>query len=558
MTLQTRSDLQHRLKSPEPGPLIPAAQYVRMSDEAQQFSIENQKSAIQEYAALHHFVIVKTYADAGKSGVIAKNRPALRDLLKDVVSGNTGYKAILVYDVSRWGRFPNNDEAAHYEFLCSSSGIPLHYCAEPFTNDGTASSSILKALKRSMAAEFSRELGERVFRGKTRLVQLGFWVGGPPGYGYRRLMVSSNGKRKQLLEDGEHKSLTTDRVILVRGPRVEVERVREIFSMALDGLGCTAIAREMNRRGKFKRSGRSWGSRDIYNIVTNPKYAGCNVWHRRTQRLRDKRSTVEPQHWVSKCAAFAPIIDQETFDRTQAALPKRADSLWPDEKILRKLRRLLAHKGYLSESLILRTSGMPGTDTLHSHFGTYRQLYDAVGYQLPLYDLYHGKLAEPAMRLRRQLVKQLGEMFVERVRVTSSPPSGRSILEIDHNFMVSVLLCRSQQRPGQQRCWFVRPTSAERENITLLCKLSPDKARIQSYHLLPRVDIPGRSHLSYNNDPLLRRGIAVKKLSEFYAGVQALRRRKGAIVNSPTSRSDRLVPRSLWTARRRMMTPDVV
>ena len=233
MSLRTRHELQCRPNTPEPAPLIPAAQYVRMSDEAQHYSIENQKTAIQEYAACHRFLIVKTYADAGKSGVIAKNRPALRELLKDVVSGNTEYKAILVYDVSRWGRFPNNDEAAHYEFLCSSSGIPLHYCAEPFTNDGTASSSLLKALKRSMAAEFSRELGEKVFRGKTRLVQLGFWVGGAAGYGYRRLMVSADGQRKQLLKHGEHKSLTTDRVVLVLGPCVEVERVREIFSMRL-------------------------------------------------------------------------------------------------------------------------------------------------------------------------------------------------------------------------------------------------------------------------------------------------------------------------------------
>ncbi len=185
--------LKQKKNSPSAVPLVPAAQYVRMSDEMQQYSIDNQKAAIQEYASRHGFTIVKTYADIGKSGVVAKHRTALRELLKDVVSGNAGYKAVLVYDVSRWGRFPNNDEAAHYEFLCYSSGIPLHYCAESFANDGTASSALLKALKRSMAAEFSRELGDKVFRGKTRIVQLGFWVGGPPGYGFRRLMVSAKG-----------------------------------------------------------------------------------------------------------------------------------------------------------------------------------------------------------------------------------------------------------------------------------------------------------------------------------------------------------------------------
>src|SRR5258707_312160 len=110
-----------KTKSP-PLPLVPVAQYVRMSDKDQRYSIDNQQAAIQEYAVRHGFTVVKTYVDAGKTGVIARNRIGLGDLLKDVVNGNTGYKAVLVYDVSRWGRYPNNDEAAHYEFLCHSSG----------------------------------------------------------------------------------------------------------------------------------------------------------------------------------------------------------------------------------------------------------------------------------------------------------------------------------------------------------------------------------------------------------------------------------------------------
>ena len=70
------------------------------------------------------------------------------------------------------------------------------------------------------------------------------------------MMVSADGKRKQILEYGERKSLTTDRVILVLGPRVEVERVRKMFSMAVAGIGGTAIARDLNQRGEFKRSGK--------------------------------------------------------------------------------------------------------------------------------------------------------------------------------------------------------------------------------------------------------------------------------------------------------------
>ena len=46
-----------------------AAEYVRMSTEHQQYSTENQADKIREYAAHRGIEIVRTYADAGKSGL---------------------------------------------------------------------------------------------------------------------------------------------------------------------------------------------------------------------------------------------------------------------------------------------------------------------------------------------------------------------------------------------------------------------------------------------------------------------------------------------------------
>ena len=76
-----------------------------MSTEHQQYSLDNQSTALQNYATRYGFEIVQTYSDAAKSGVALKRRTGLRQLLQDVVSGNAAYRAILVYDVSRWGRF---------------------------------------------------------------------------------------------------------------------------------------------------------------------------------------------------------------------------------------------------------------------------------------------------------------------------------------------------------------------------------------------------------------------------------------------------------------------
>ena len=139
---------------------IRAAEYVRMSTEHQQYSTENQEDAIRQYATRRGIEIVRTYADEGKSGLRLDGRDALKQLLGDVQKGNTGFSLILVYDVSRWGRFQDADEAAHNEFICRHAGIDVQYCAEPFENDGSFGSDIQKMLKRKMAA---RRIQPRAF-----------------------------------------------------------------------------------------------------------------------------------------------------------------------------------------------------------------------------------------------------------------------------------------------------------------------------------------------------------------------------------------------------------
>src|SRR5258708_28485884 len=117
------------------------------------------------------------------------------------MSGRAQYKSILVYDVSRWGRFQDVDEAAHYEFLCKSAGVPVRYCAEQFHNDGSLASSMMKALKRTMAAEYSRELGIKVSAGQRPPPLLGFRVVGKAGYCIGRMVGSPHAPTGVFLQD---------------------------------------------------------------------------------------------------------------------------------------------------------------------------------------------------------------------------------------------------------------------------------------------------------------------------------------------------------------------
>ena len=154
-----------------------------------------------------------------------------------------------------------------------------------------------------------------------------------------------------------------------------------IFSMAAHGRNCTEIVRELSAK-KILFKSRSWNDVTILDILTNPKYTGCGVWNRRTQRLHTTQRQLDPPLWITKPFAFPAIVDQQTFDRAQATIQKMRDSRWPDEKILKRIRRLLQTKGRLSEGVLLRARGMPCLATIHKHFGTFRQLYERLGYDL--------------------------------------------------------------------------------------------------------------------------------------------------------------------------------
>jgi DNA invertase Pin-like site-specific DNA recombinase len=84
-----------------------------MSTEHQQYSIANQTAAIQEYADAHSIEIVRSYVDSGRSGLALEGRPGLQNLISTVASGAADFTLLLVYDVSRWGRFQDVDESAY-------------------------------------------------------------------------------------------------------------------------------------------------------------------------------------------------------------------------------------------------------------------------------------------------------------------------------------------------------------------------------------------------------------------------------------------------------------
>jgi DNA invertase Pin-like site-specific DNA recombinase len=495
--------------------LIPAAQYLRMSTEHQQYSLENQSAKIGQYAVKHGFEIVCTYSDEAKSGLTLRNRSALFNLLRDAGRQDAGFNAILVYDISRWGRFQDVDEAAYYEFRCKAAGIPVHYCAEEFANDGSIPSAIMKTLKRTMAGEYSRELGVKVLAGQKYLAGLGFKQGGIASYGFCRMQVSREGTYRHQLAPGERKNILTDHVVLAPGSPQEIDTVREIYRLlTVEKRMPYWIARELNRRGIPYLGGRQWGQQCVTRVLTHPKYAGCCVFNRSTQRIGvAKRSHTNESEWVLVPGAYKPIISPETFKQAQQILKSRSCAR-SNEEILDGLRRLLADKGKLTTAIIDECPYLPGAHVYDHRFGGMLKAYAIVGYkpsqnnEIMLWTRAH------TLMYRDDLTIQLLKLFPDDLAMSRRTKRWRPLFQIRGGPVLSLQIANVAETLSYTKGWRVNPNKREKKNITLLVRLNRTNDAVFDFHVLPDLDCTGGSLLMRENDPRLLCGEPLANLPQ--------------------------------------------
>lgn len=466
---------------------VRAAEYVRMSTEHQKYSTENQSDAIREYAERHGMEIVRTYSDAGKSGLRIEGREGLKRLLGDVEAGNPGFDVILVYDISRWGRFQDADESAYYEYICRRCGVSVHYCAEQFANDGSPISTIVKGVKRAMAGEYSRELSAKVFAGQCRLIELGFRQGGMAGYGLRRMRVDQNGVPQGLLGFGEHKSLQTDRVILVPGPKPEVERVRWIYRQFVDrGQVEREIAAALNAKGIRTDLARPWTRGTVHQILTNEKYIGNNVYNRCSFKLKKTHVKNSPEIWIRADGVFEAIVEPQLFFTAQGMIRER-NRRFSDEEMLERLKHLLKRQGYLSGLIIDESDNMPSSGCFQRRFGSLIRAYELVGFE-PDRDY---RYIEINRRLRRLHSEIVGETIskIEALGGAVSADPASELLTINQEFTTSLVIARCQATPAGSLRWKIRMDTGLRPDLTIAIRMDSTNEAPLDYYILPLFDL---------------------------------------------------------------------
>jgi site-specific DNA recombinase len=338
--------------------LKPAVGYLRRSTNRQEQSIGDQKAALDRHAQDHGYSILRFYTDDAISGTSTDARKAFQKLLQDAQADTCDFRAVLVYDIKRFGRV-DNDEAGHYRYLLRRHRIDIVYVSEGFQGDDT--DDLLRPVKQWQARQESRDLSKVSIRGLLSLSEGGWWMGGLAPYGfdllyhdgtgrpYQRVRFMPNGEKQVYSVEGAllrtlppRERLSTaksDRAKLVPSAPERVRTVQRIFDMYADlGMGLRAIAARLNEEkipspgcaNPNANRGFTWCLSSVRGILQNQTYVGDLVWNRRAQGKfhkiangqAQKRETLHrqvekngKQDWIVVHDAHEALVPRDLFQR---------------------------------------------------------------------------------------------------------------------------------------------------------------------------------------------------------------------------------------------------
>ena len=477
---------------------LKGAMYIRMSTELQVESPENQERAIRSYAAQYGIEIIKTYADLGVSGINTEKREQFQTMIDDVEQGRSAFNIVLYLDESRWGRFVDSREADYHRMRLERKNVLCQSCEKPLTLTSNIADRIMTLLRDESASDYCRQLSQKVWAGQCNLVSKGFRQGGVAGFGLRRMLLDEAGRPKQELAMGQRKSLLTERVILMPGSDEDCRIVLWIYDQFIAGISETDIATQLNAQGVQTHFGRPWSRGTVCEVLTNEKYVGNNLFNRTSGKMKSRAKPNPESEWVRKERAFEPVVDMERFYTVQGIYRER-NKKTTDEELLQGLRDLYARQGRLSALIIDEADFLPPCSLIRNRFGGLLRVYQMIGYT-PKRDYQYVAINQRLRALHAEIVtdvvRNIESLCGRRIPIDQES----SLLELNNNLFVSVVISRCFTTPAGIRRWKIRFDSGLRPDVTVAVRMDIHNEAIQDYYILPALEFSdGQLKLSEDN-----------------------------------------------------------
>lgn len=459
------------------------AYYRHSAQDRQENSVAIQQEQVREWAEQNGVEIIEEFSDRGKSGLTAEGRPAFTEMMDNWVQNRPDFDYILCLDVSRWGRFQDIDKSATYSAECRRHGKEVIYTSIGKPKEDDPLYPVYVQFERFRAAQYSRELSGKVFRGCVKIAEQGYWAGGQPPYGLKRLLLNESREPVQILKPGERKSIQNQRVTLTPGCEEEIQIIRRIFQeFVKDQRDETQIASGLNDDGIPSPANHHWDVYKVRRILTCELYIGTMVYNKTSQKLKTPIKMNPPQNWVRSPGAFESLISVELYSQTQRIIQERVRRFRP-EVMLKRLYEHVEKMEILRPSLIRAEEMLPSSTTYAKHFGSLDAAYQKI---------CSGSLAHIQ-----------SHVFNEISQIAPHVDQYDDFLVIDRRFTI-VIQPSIPLEYGYSHYWYFRPDLRRVIDITLGVPVSPTPPHeIQGYMIFPRL-------------LLKNRGIRLFDSSEFY------------------------------------------
>jgi site-specific DNA recombinase len=289
----------------------PVVIYARHSSDKQVTSTQDQIDRCKKFCTVKGYKIEGIFFDEAISGAVPiKHRNGIQQLF-DLAVQET-FETIVCEDLSRLSR--DQGDIANFYKKMMFLDIEIETVTEGIINE------LHIGLKGTMNALYLKDLGDKTRRGMIASVLKGAVPGGRT-YGYDTVKA---------LSDGE----------LVRGLRKinpeQASVVRNIYNWYLDGKSTYEICDILNRQAIPSAKGGKWLMTTLVGTLSRKTgllrqtlYKGIITFNRMAYKKHPKTgkrvSIIRPEsEWMTVPIPELAIVDEETFDKVQALIEKRA------------------------------------------------------------------------------------------------------------------------------------------------------------------------------------------------------------------------------------------
>ena len=298
-----------------------ALEYLRCSKDEQADSIEGQRRIVEgDLTAQGMRLLQPAFVDDGRRG-FDEERPGLLALMEYCrrhpvrVHAYADYVPIFIQAIDRMGRFLDPMKIFTYLNELKELGYDVYSVSERMRYvSGNIGDWIQIVVRSDQATGYSVRLSHDSLRGGLQTAEKGHLAGGPPGYGYDRIVVGPDGKPKNryanlpgkrvakysmdgqlvcilepIMQKGKLVAPSLDKsncdhVERVLGDPLKVKAVQRIWELYVDDRkGFRTIADTLNREGYPPPRERKWLTSAVRSILINPAYMGAMVYGRKSK-----------------------------------------------------------------------------------------------------------------------------------------------------------------------------------------------------------------------------------------------------------------------------------